>query len=124
VLLVGAIEPEVRPWLRAAGHAARAVPGVKLARAALDDAPADLVVADRDRTGGLDVAGVCAALRDDPRLEDAWILAITGSARGGPPTPLSPPAQTTTCSARSPAASSSPVRGSACARPSSGPTTP
>jgi PAS domain S-box-containing protein len=82
VLLVGAIEPEVRPWLRAAGHAARAVPGVKLARAALEDAPADLVVADRDRTGGLDVAGVCAALRDDPRLEDGWILAITGSARG------------------------------------------
>jgi PAS domain S-box-containing protein len=82
VLVVGATEPEVGPWLRAAGHAPRAVRDVKAALAALDEEPADLIVADREHGGGLDAAGVCRELRDDPRLGDAWLLAITARARG------------------------------------------
>jgi PAS domain S-box-containing protein len=81
VLLVGAVEPEVRPWLRAAGHVARAVGTAAAARAEAGVAPADLVIADRDADGH-DVAAVCGALRTDPHLEHAWILAITASARG------------------------------------------
>jgi PAS domain S-box-containing protein len=81
VLLVGTVEPEVRPWLRAAGHTARAVASAKAARAEVDKTPADLVIADRDAEGR-DVSAVCGALRSDPHLEHAWILAITGSARG------------------------------------------
>jgi PAS domain S-box-containing protein len=81
VLLVGAVEPEVRPWLRAGGHVARAVATAADARDEIDVAPADLVIADHEPDGP-DVAEVCGDLRDDPRLEHAWILAITGSARG------------------------------------------
>jgi PAS domain S-box-containing protein len=81
VLVVGATEPEVRPWLRATGHATRAVPTAAAALAELAGAPPDLVVVDRER-GGLDAAGVCRALRADARLEEAWILAITVAAKG------------------------------------------
>jgi PAS domain S-box-containing protein len=81
VLLVGAPEPEVQPWLRAAGHAVRTARDVDAALAALADSPADLVVVDRERTG-LDAADVCRALRKDARLGDAWLLAITVPARG------------------------------------------
>jgi len=82
VLLVGATEPEVGSWLHAAGHATRSVGGAEAALAALGEEPADLVIADRE-PNGLDVAGVCVALREDPRLGSAWLLAITTPARGG-----------------------------------------
>jgi PAS domain S-box-containing protein len=81
VLLVGATEPEVQPWLRAAGHQTRAVPDGRSALKALDDEPADLVIVDRE-TGGRDAPAVCRELRDDPRLGEAWMLVITVPARG------------------------------------------
>jgi PAS domain S-box-containing protein len=81
VLLVGAAEPEIQPWLRGAGHLVQAVRRVADARALLDAEPVDLVIVDRE-PGGLDTAGVCRALRDDPRLEEAWMLAITIPAKG------------------------------------------
>jgi PAS domain S-box-containing protein len=80
VLVVGAAEPQIQPWLRAAGHATRAVPDVAGAFAALDDARADLVVVDREREG-IDVAECCEMLREDPRLIEAWLLAITAKGR-------------------------------------------
>jgi PAS domain S-box-containing protein len=82
VLMVGAIEPEVHPWLHAAGHETRAVRDAEAALTALDEAPADLVIADRE-PAGRDAREVCRALRDDPRLGDAWLLAITVPARPG-----------------------------------------
>jgi PAS domain S-box-containing protein len=81
VLLVGATEPEIQPWLRAARHLPRAAPGVEEALAALEEEPADLVIVDRERAG-LDAPAVCRALRADPRLGDAWLLAITVPAKG------------------------------------------
>jgi PAS domain S-box-containing protein len=75
VLVVGAAEPEVQPWLRAAGHVTRAAAGADEALATLGDVPTDLVIADRERTGR-DTPGVCRVLRSEPRLDDAWILAI------------------------------------------------
>jgi PAS domain S-box-containing protein len=76
VLVVGATEREVHPWLRAAGHATRVAPDAKAALAALGEAPADLVIVDRD-PGGLDTPDLCRALHGDPRLDGAWMLAIT-----------------------------------------------
>jgi PAS domain S-box-containing protein len=76
VLVVGATEREVHPWLRAAGHATRVAPGVDAALAALGEEPADLVIVDRD-PGGLDTPDLCRALHADPRLDGAWMLAIT-----------------------------------------------
>src|SRR5919204_5804933 len=58
VLVVGATEPEVQPWLRAARHATRAAPTAREALELLADSPADLVIADRER-GGLDLPSVC-----------------------------------------------------------------
>ncbi len=55
--------------------------GPREALAELAEEPADVVIADRDRTG-LDSAAVCAELREDPRLGDAWLLAITTRAGG------------------------------------------
>jgi PAS domain S-box-containing protein len=81
VLLVGATEPEVRPWLRAAGHLTRAVRDADAAMAALAEEPADLVIVDREPTG-LDAPSVCRVLRDDPHLGEAWLLAITVPAKG------------------------------------------
>jgi PAS domain S-box-containing protein len=78
--VVGAAEPEVQPWLRAAGHRTRAAPTAAAALETLDDAPTDLVIADRERQG-LDLAGVCRVLRTEPRLHEAWLLAIATPAR-------------------------------------------
>jgi PAS domain S-box-containing protein len=80
VLVAGAAEPQVQPWLRAAGFPTRAVPDVAAALAALDDGPPDLVVVDRE-PDGVEVADCCAMLREDPRLEEAWLLAITAKGR-------------------------------------------
>jgi PAS domain S-box-containing protein len=82
VLLVGAIEPEVGPWLRGAGHAIRTARTLDAASAAVDEALPDLVVVDADPGGGLDAATLCRRLRDDPRLGDAWMLAIAVPAQG------------------------------------------
>ena len=76
VLVVGATEREVHPWLRAAGHATRVAADAKSALAALGEEPADLVIVDRD-PGGLDTPDLCRALHADPRLDGAWMLAIT-----------------------------------------------
>jgi PAS domain S-box-containing protein len=75
VLVVGATEPEVQPWLRAARHATRAVPTAKEALEALAEAPAELVIVDRER-GGLDLPAVCRTRCEDPRVDEAWLLAI------------------------------------------------
>ncbi len=79
MLVVGLAEPEIQPWVRAAGHNVRAVRRVDEALKALDETSADLVIVDRE-PGGLDAPGVCRALKEDPRLEDAWVLAITVAA--------------------------------------------
>ena len=76
VLVVGAAEPELHPWLHAAGCETRAVRDLEAALAALREAPADLVIADREPRG-LDAAGICRTLRGDARLGEAWLLAIT-----------------------------------------------
>ena len=78
--MVGVTEPQVQPWLRAAGQTARAVRDVKAALAAIDEEPADLVIVDHE-LGGRDAAGVCRALRDDGRVDEAWLLAITSKGR-------------------------------------------
>ena len=93
------------------------------ALAALEEDPADLVIVDRE-PGGLDVPGVCRALRDDHRADEAWLLALTIAApqahRGrrarrrrrrlpAPPVHAAP--------------SCSRARAPACAPPSSAPTT-
>ena len=83
VLLVGATEPEVQSWLHADGHATRAVTDAEDALTALGEAPADLVIVDRERRGR-DARTVCLALREDQRLGEAWLLAITPSTRGRP----------------------------------------
>ena len=76
VLVVGATEREVHPWLRAAGHTTRVAPGADAALAALGEEPADLVIVDRD-PAGLDTPDLCRTLHADPRLDGAWMLAIT-----------------------------------------------
>ncbi|RKQ86394.1 PAS domain S-box-containing protein [Solirubrobacter pauli] len=81
MLVVGAAEPEIQSWLRAAGHLPRAVRRVSAAGAALEAEPVDLVIVDRD-SSGKDAPEVCRVLRDDPRLGDAWMLAITVAAKG------------------------------------------
>jgi PAS domain S-box-containing protein len=81
VLLVGATEPEIQPWLRAAGHATRAVRGADDALTALGEEPVELVIVDRE-PAGLDAADVCRALRGDRRIGEAWMLAIMNPARG------------------------------------------
>jgi PAS domain S-box-containing protein len=80
VLVVGAAEPQVPAWLRAAGYPTRAATGADAASAALDEGPADLVVVDREN-GGLEVAECCARLREDTRLDEAWLLAISAKGR-------------------------------------------
>jgi PAS domain S-box-containing protein len=82
VLLVGAAEPEIQPWLRAGGHFTRAVRDVKAALAAIAETPVDLLIVDRELGTGLDAAEVCRALRADARLDEAWMLAITVPAKG------------------------------------------
>ena len=72
LLLVGVVEPEAAPWLRAAGHECRSVPDAKAALKDLAKAPAQLIL-----VGGDDAASDCRALRDDARLGEAWLLAVT-----------------------------------------------
>ena len=72
LLLVGDIEPEVAPWLRAAGHECRAVPNAKAALKDLAKEPAQLIL-----VGGEDSAAACRVLHDDARLGEAWLLALT-----------------------------------------------
>jgi PAS domain S-box-containing protein len=81
VLVVGAAEPEISSWLRAAGHETQAVRTVDDALAALEDEPVELVLADRE-AGGLDAGAVCRVLRADPRLGDAWLLSVVAPGRG------------------------------------------
>jgi PAS domain S-box-containing protein len=81
VLVVGAVEPEVTPWLRAAGHAPRAVRDAATALELLEREPADLVIVDRE-PAGMDAAGVCRSLRERVALSDPWLLAITVPAKG------------------------------------------
>src|SRR3954469_3926211 len=81
VLVVGAAEPEIQSWLRAAGHAPRAVRRAAAAGPALEEEPVDLVIVDRD-AAGLAAPALCRTLRDDERLGDAWMLAITVAAKG------------------------------------------
>ncbi len=81
VLVVGAAEPEIQSWLRAAGHAPRAVRRASAAGAELEKEPVDLVIVDRDAAGH-DAPEVCRILRKDVRLGDAWVLAITVAAKG------------------------------------------
>jgi PAS domain S-box-containing protein len=81
VLVVGAAEPEIQPWIRAAGHAITAVRDVAAARKALDEGHADLVIVDREPGNGLDGPGVIRALRQDQRLDESWLLAITVAAQ-------------------------------------------
>ena len=59
------------------GRFAAPVPRAPLSRTE----PVDLVIVDRD-SSGLDAPAVCRKLRDDPRLGDAWLLAITVAAKG------------------------------------------
>ena len=49
VLVVGMVEPEVTPWLRAAGHLPRTVRDAKSAVKMLEDDPADLGIVERLR---------------------------------------------------------------------------
>jgi PAS domain S-box-containing protein len=77
VLLVGAIEPEAGSWLHAEGYATRTVGGADAALELLEQDPADLVIVDREPRG-LDAASACLALREDPRLGGAWLLAVRG----------------------------------------------
>jgi PAS domain S-box-containing protein len=81
MLLVGAVEAEVQPWLRAAGHECRAVPSERAARRALAEAPANLILVDREADGA-DAAAVCRALRAEAHLGEAWVLAITDRTDG------------------------------------------
>src|SRR5690349_2337244 len=81
VLVVGAAEPEIQSWLRAAGHLPRAVRRASQAGDALEAEQVDLVIVDRDAAGN-DAPEVCRILRDDERLGDAWLLAITVAAKG------------------------------------------
>jgi PAS domain S-box-containing protein len=76
LLLVGTIEPEVPSWLLGAGFESRAVPTAKAALKALADAPAQLILVGQEPDAP-DAATACRKLRDDARLGEAWLLAIT-----------------------------------------------
>jgi PAS domain S-box-containing protein len=80
VLVVGTAEREVHSWLHAAGHVTRAARDATAAHSELAEAPADLIIVDREPRG-LDVAGVCRALHEDAQLGEAWMLAITAKGR-------------------------------------------
>jgi len=69
LLLVGSIEPEVQPWLRGAGYEYRAVATAQAALKALADNPAQLILVEGESS--------LESLRDDARLGEAWLLAVT-----------------------------------------------
>jgi PAS domain S-box-containing protein len=71
LLLVGDVEAEVAPWLRAAGYECRSAPDPRAALKALADAPAQLIL-----VGGDDAATACRALHADARMGEAWLLAV------------------------------------------------
>src|SRR3954463_8583881 len=81
VLVVGAAEPEIQSWLRAAGHAPRAVRRASAAGAALEEKPVDLVIVGRAAAGNA-APEVCRIRGRDMRRGDAWVLAITVAAKG------------------------------------------
>jgi PAS domain S-box-containing protein len=72
LVLVGAIEPEVPSWLRAAGYECRTAATPKVALKALAEAPAQLLL-----VGGDDSAGGCRILCEDARMGEAWLLAVS-----------------------------------------------
>jgi PAS domain S-box-containing protein len=72
LLLVGEIAAEIVPWLRAAGYECETAADPKAALKALADAPAQLIL-----VGGDDSAAGCRILRDDARMGEAWLLAVT-----------------------------------------------
>ena len=72
LLLVGDVEAEVAPWLRAAGYECHSAADPRAALKALADAPVQLIL-----VGGEDSASGCRRLRDDARLGEAWLLAVT-----------------------------------------------
>ena len=67
LLLVGAIEPEVQPWLRGAGYEYRVVADAKAALKALAEAPAQLILVDGEPGGRDAERSACAARRRPPR---------------------------------------------------------
>ncbi len=71
LLLVGEIEAEVAPWLRAAGYECEAAATPKAALKALAASPAQLIL-----VGGADPAAGCRALHADARMGEAWLLAV------------------------------------------------
>jgi hypothetical protein len=76
VVLVGAIEPQAQPWLRAAGHATRVAHSARAAALGGARRRAGGPGRRRPRALGLDAPAVCGALREHPRLAEAWLLAI------------------------------------------------
>jgi PAS domain S-box-containing protein len=72
LLLVGGVDAEVAPWLRAAGYECRSAADPKAALKALADAPAQLIL-----VSGADSAAGCRMLHDDARMGEAWLLAVT-----------------------------------------------
>src|SRR3954466_11931012 len=96
VLVVGAAEPEVRSWLRAAGHETQAVPTVDDALTVLEEEPVEVVRADAEprgggaRPGGRGALGARAgrrARRGAPRLARAWRLSVVAAGKAGPAKP-------------------------------------
>jgi DNA-binding response OmpR family regulator len=81
MLLVGAVEPEIQPWLRGAGYDCRSAPSERAARRALAEAPANVILVDRE-AGGDDAAAVCRALRAEAHLGEAWLLAVSDRSDG------------------------------------------
>ena len=82
--MVGVIEPEVHSWLSAARHEARRVRLVDDALVALEETPADLVIADREPAGRI-VVGPAHAVHGSQALDGGQQIALRfGIRRGGP----------------------------------------
>ena len=80
------------------------------------------MIVDRE-PAGLDVPGVCRALRADPQLEEAWLLALTIAAHKRTADAALDAGADDYCTARSPAPSCSRAPAPAFEPPSSAPTT-
>ena len=109
LLLVGAIEPEVQPWLRAAGHECRAVADAKAALKALAEAPAQLIIVDRRAGRPRRRAGVPRRCATTPASARRGCSRSPIAATAGRRSRRSTPAPTTTCTGRSRAPSCSPA---------------